>query len=652
MVFKQLGLLFHCSLVIFSCSRSFELFDLLTLKMEYDYRECRFMFDAFGESNGSCTEQRRNIFLETLVHNEKEAYEVYCAYAHQIGFSVHKDHATFWTNSKNIKTNNFVCGKTGFKKKLKITETVKYRKAETRTGCSAMIRYGVDEEGNWTVKKLIELHNHSLANPGDKHLLCSNRKISEVNADVLRSMTQSEMRPKDVFNFLAQEVEGVENLECTKTDAFNFIQRERRCRIENDDENTDEFFWSDGTSRLDYDCFGDVIIFDMSYRLNKYNLCCAPIISVNHNCQNVLFGVGFLSEETTDSFKWLFKTFICIMGDNHPITIYTDQDQAMATAISEILPNTRHRLCQWHIYKKLPTKIHCGVRNRIVSNLFYKCLSKCESEEELDDTYRMMIEIGNLQDNIWLDDMYKIRQKWSTAFNEDVFGMRILSAQRSESTNNICHGVSKPTSSITDCFLGIENVMRTWKRNEKDEDFKCDQYMITLVAKSSPILRQAAAFYSRKLYTMFEEEFIHESCDDHMFNTTWVVHFDSSSLDRKCSYRKFEMMGMLCSHALRVLNFLHIKKIHVKYLLLRWSENAKKYVYNSSGYMHLQQSQFSHDIKGDLIFQAHMQKAAYQCTQKAKGNPEVEQRMRESMKKLSLDIDDILVGKNSRDRSE
>ncbi|XP_020592523.1 protein FAR1-RELATED SEQUENCE 1-like [Phalaenopsis equestris] len=171
-----------------------------------------------------------------------------------------------------------------------------------------------------------------------------------------------------------------------------------------------------------------------------------------------------------------------------------------------------------------------------------------------------MIETGNLQDNIWLDDMYKIRHKWSTTFNKDVFGMGILSTQRSKSTNNICHGVSKPTSSITNCFLGIENVMRTWRQNEKDEDFKCDQSMITPVAKSSPILRQATAFYSRKLYTMFEKEFIHGSCglqlhastnneneffiknlDDHLFNTTWVVHFNSSSLDIKCSCRKFEM---------------------------------------------------------------------------------------------------------------
>ncbi|PKU77322.1 Protein FAR1-RELATED SEQUENCE 5 [Dendrobium catenatum] len=50
----------------------------------------------------------------------------------------------------------------------------------------------------------------------------------------------------------------------------------------------------------------------------------------------------------------------------------------------------------------------------------------------------------NLQDHVWLQDLYRIRNKWSTAFNKDCFSMDILSTQRSESTNNVCHGISKP----------------------------------------------------------------------------------------------------------------------------------------------------------------------------------------------------------------
>ena len=68
-----------------------------------------------------------------------------------------------------------------------------------------------------------------------------------------------------------------------------------------------DFFWRDGRLRVDYDCFRDVVVFDTTYRTNKYNLICAPFVGVNHYWQNVMFGCVFLLDETIDSFKWLLS---------------------------------------------------------------------------------------------------------------------------------------------------------------------------------------------------------------------------------------------------------------------------------------------------------------------------------------------------------
>ncbi|XP_020588855.1 protein FAR1-RELATED SEQUENCE 5-like [Phalaenopsis equestris] len=532
---------------------------------------------------------------------------------------------------------------------------MKYRKAGTRTGCQAMVRYAIDLDGNWTIKKFVESHNHPLAESDDKHLLRSSQKISELNANLLRLMTSSGIRAADAFNFLATEVDGVENLECTKQDAYNFIQRDKRSRIEQDDVNSllqlfmerqnensifawdfqsdDEgrltsFFLSDGSCSLDYDFFGDVIIFDTSYRLNKYNLCCATFVGINHHQQNVLFRVGFLFDETIESFKWLFKTFIHIMDDKHPITMFTDQDQTMARVIADCLPFTRHRLCQRHIYKKFSSKVHCGVTYKSVNNLFYKCMSKCDSEDEFEVTWALMIEQGKLHNNMWLDALYRIRHNWSTAFNKEFFGMGILSTQRSESTNSVCHGASKPTSSLTDCFLGLENIMKAWRRNEKDEVFKSFQNVITPTVKTNPVLRQAATYCTRKLYSMFEEllhglcgltvnssvespsEFYVRGLDNQDTSRVWLVIFDRLNCDITCSCKKFKMTGLLCSHCLHVLNANNIAKIPEKYLLFRWSAKAKKYIYNSFGYKHMKNSraQMSGTTSRGIIFR-HMLKS-------------------------------------------
>ncbi|PKU80227.1 protein FAR1-RELATED SEQUENCE 5-like [Dendrobium catenatum] len=395
---------------------------------------------------------------------------------------------------------DFVCLKAGFKKGLDLNVKSKYRKSNTRTGCPAMIKFSVDQDGEWKVNKCIENHNHELARPEDQHLLRSCMNIIEERAFILKSLTNAGIRTIDAFTYLANEVGGREYVGFLRIDAYNFVQKNRRCKIESGDTNSlieifknrpnsdnmfvwevqydkedrlINFFWADGVGRIDYDSFGDVILFDTSYRLNKYNLACAPFVAVNNQWQNVLLGVAFLSEETIESFTWLFKTFLRVSGDKHPITIFTNQDQAMSRAIEIAFPQTRHRLCQWHITKKLPSKLHCYNSNNKVRGLIYKCFSKCDLEEKFESYWTEMLNEGDLHSHDWLKELYKIRHKWSTAYNKTCFNLGILSTQCSESTSNVCHGIFKPTSIITECFLGLEKVMKTWRRNEKDEDFKC-----------------------------------------------------------------------------------------------------------------------------------------------------------------------------------
>jgi hypothetical protein len=54
-------------------------------------------------------------------------------------------------------------------------------------------------------------------------------------------------------------------------------------------------FWSDSQSQLDYGVFGDVVVFDSTYRVNRYNL---PFIGIGHHRTTVMFGCGILSDET------------------------------------------------------------------------------------------------------------------------------------------------------------------------------------------------------------------------------------------------------------------------------------------------------------------------------------------------------------------
>ncbi|XP_074299408.1 protein FAR1-RELATED SEQUENCE 3-like [Silene latifolia] len=157
--------------------------------------------------------------------------------------------------------------------------------------------------------------------------------------------------PRDAYNVISREkkkcIEG--------TDAHALIQIFMRCKQHEEDFFFDfeldeegrlcNFFWRDGQMKKDYDLFSDPTITDTTYRTNRYDMICAPFVGMNHHGRNIMFGCGFVLNERTEAFIWLFKTFLKSMGDKQLSTILTDQSAAMAGGIKEVFKKSCHRLC-------------------------------------------------------------------------------------------------------------------------------------------------------------------------------------------------------------------------------------------------------------------------------------------------------------------
>ncbi|GKV04010.1 hypothetical protein SLEP1_g16228 [Rubroshorea leprosula] len=99
----------------------------------------------------------------------------------------------------------------------------------------------------------------------------------------------------------------------------------------------------DGRAREMYQNFGDVVVFDVTYRTNTFLLPFAPFTGANHHGQSTLFGCALLSDNQEDSFVWLFERWLRCMGGKAPGAIITNQDPAITNAIKRVFPNTRHR---------------------------------------------------------------------------------------------------------------------------------------------------------------------------------------------------------------------------------------------------------------------------------------------------------------------
>ncbi|KAL4315643.1 protein FAR1-RELATED SEQUENCE 4-like [Arachis ipaensis] len=139
----------------------------------------------------------------------------------------------------------------------------------------------------------------------------------------------------------------------TRKNLYNHIDRYRRSKVKNGDANVainyligksnndplffgkytftsderlEHIFWADGQPIVDYHYFGDIVAFDSMYKKNKYNKPLVIFSGCNHHGQTVIFDSGLLSDETTETYKWLLETFVEAMGGKSSKVVITDGD--------------------------------------------------------------------------------------------------------------------------------------------------------------------------------------------------------------------------------------------------------------------------------------------------------------------------------------
>ncbi|XP_021718619.1 protein FAR-RED IMPAIRED RESPONSE 1-like [Chenopodium quinoa] len=185
-----------------------------------------------------------------------------------------------------------------------------------------------------------------------------------------------------------------------------------------------------------------------------------------------MFGCAFITNKTTETFEWVLETFKKSMAGAKPKTIFTDQDQAMSNVIAKVLPNSRHRLCLWHLQKKFVSRFGQLKSNEDFKNMFDKCLYGYDDEKEFDDCWNDMIQKYGLEEKEWFDRLYELRHKWCPVFSKDILCAGILSSQRSEITNRAISLKANKKNSLYEFFHIFEATLQRWRSNEKADNFK------------------------------------------------------------------------------------------------------------------------------------------------------------------------------------
>ena len=110
-------------------------------------------------------------------------------------------------------------------------------------------------------------------------------------------------------------------------------------------------FWCDSQSRHDYEDFGDMLVFDSTYKMNRYGMPFIPFVGLNHHRKTTVFACAIVLGETEETYVWLLETFLRSMCQKMPKSVITDADATMIKAIRQVLLDVWHRICTWHIEK-------------------------------------------------------------------------------------------------------------------------------------------------------------------------------------------------------------------------------------------------------------------------------------------------------------
>nr|GEY51993.1 hypothetical protein [Tanacetum cinerariifolium] len=113
-------------------------------------------------------------------------------------------------------------------------------------------------------------------------------------------------------------------------------------------------FWADEVSKYNYREFGDVVLFDATFKTNKYNMVFVLFTVIDNHKKCVTVAAAFI------------KAF-----GKAPSIVVTNQDGAMKNAIEVEFAGSKHRLCMWHITQKLPAKMDKAEEDDPV-DLFFK----------------------------------------------------------------------------------------------------------------------------------------------------------------------------------------------------------------------------------------------------------------------------------------
>uniref|UniRef100_A0A1J3IHD0 Protein FAR1-RELATED SEQUENCE n=1 Tax=Noccaea caerulescens TaxID=107243 RepID=A0A1J3IHD0_NOCCA len=561
-------------------------------------------------------------YVGQIFRTDDEAFEYYSTFARKSGFSIRKARSTESQNL-GVYRRDFVCYRSGFNQPRKKANVEHPRERKSvRCGCDAKLyltKEIVDGVTQWYVSQFSNVHNHELLEDDQVRLLPAYRKIQQADQDRILLLSKAGFPVNRIVKLLELE-KGVQagQLPFIEKDVRNFVRACKKTVQENDafltekretdllellesckalaerdmdfaydctsDENqkVENLAWAYGDSVQAYSIFGDVVVFDTTYRSITYGLLLGVFFGIDNNGKAILLGCVLLQDESLRSFTWALQTFVRFMRGRHPQTILTDIDTGLKDAIARELPNTSHLILMWHVVSKLASWFSQTLGSHYDDfRAGFEMLCRAGNVDEFEQQWNLLVTRFGLVPDRHAALLYSCRVSWSPCYTREHFVAQTMTAEFNLYVDSF---LKRIVAGQTCMQVLLEEVSAAASLAKQiPPRVPCPS-----IKTCMPMEDHARGVLTPYAFSVLQNEMVLsvQYAVAEMANGPYIVHhfkkmegeccvfWNPESEEIHCSCKEFEHSGILCRHSLRVLAVKNCFHIPEQYFLVRWRQES------------------------------------------------------------------------------
>ncbi|TYG86614.1 hypothetical protein ES288_A13G147600v1 [Gossypium darwinii] len=372
-------------------------------------------------------------------------------------------------------------------------------------------------------KVICDQHNHPPAQHMEGHAYA--RQLKENKKKLLVDLTSKNVTSRDILLTLKEQDEN--NVSTLKT-IYNFSVNNISNELEN-------LFFIHPRS-LDIWCaLLYVLIVDVTYKTNKYDLPFVQIVGVTSTNKTFSIAFAFTINEKEENYNWAL-TYLKLTLEEcmYPCVIVTDRELVLMNACQQVFPDATRLLCRWHITENIKKHYRQSIKLQHEWDFFRAMWTVLVESPTWIFEYLGVLKYLDL---MWLS---KYKEMFVSVWIDRHLNFREQTTNRVESQHAKLKKYLCAKNSSIDKFVGCINQIVKSQLTSIYESFE----------KSRIVLKQGHNLLCFRLLRELNKEptrhssYMPESCDTHplikeildMFHP-YITHIQDVRGDGNCGFR-------------------------------------------------------------------------------------------------------------------